>query len=130
MIESGWEYLNNEQIQFTFTVPFGTEAELLLPDGTEKCLKSGKHAFLVTLPARKKIWDRNTVLEEILVDPEAMEILEKHLPGITVKIHNEKRKKMFAGRTLEKIVMAVFNEYTLIDLEKAEKDFAKNIVCR
>jgi hypothetical protein len=62
-IESAWEYDEDGKVSFSFVVPLGAEARIVLPDGQEHEVRGGEHHYCIE-PAVKEEW--NMPINELL----------------------------------------------------------------
>ncbi|MDR1117109.1 MAG: glycoside hydrolase family 78 protein [Oscillospiraceae bacterium] len=102
LYESGWKLEDDGSLVFDVTVPFGAEAELLLPDAkpcalngadglaavqtgnaVSIALEAGKY-HISYMPTKKYLlaFDLETPIDELLFNADARKVLEKHIPEI------------------------------------------------
>ncbi len=86
-IKSSWKLLQNGELEFSFTVPFGATAKLTLPDCSidyPNELTAGVYSFkYMPTHAVKPELDLDTPISEIYKIPAAAAVLEAELPKLT-----------------------------------------------
>ncbi|MBQ9065479.1 MAG: family 78 glycoside hydrolase catalytic domain [Blautia sp.] len=138
LIKSSWE-IDGKQLKFSFTVPFDTQAEIVLPDTelqviSDEWAKAGYGEFkgetkdgnvLLTVPAGtyeftyeptvpcRKIYCIDSTYEELCGNPKTLKILEKEYPYTTGHIPFKKELC-----TLEELTWGPF---TCVSQEQRDK---------
>lgn len=80
---SKWKLQEDGTLYFYFEVPFGAEADIILPDYEEKSIhvKSGVYEYTYTPTKNYRIlFDEYTRLEFLAANPKARSVLEKYFP--------------------------------------------------
>jgi alpha-L-rhamnosidase len=83
---SSWEIGEDGKLTVRITVPFGAEAEVILPDDPEKCrrmLNAGEYTYRYRpLKDYRKPYGWHTRLSRIAGDSAALEILKQYVPPL------------------------------------------------
>ena len=76
-IKSAWKYSDSNTIEFSFTVPFASSAELILPNEPNKVIKlgGGVHNFVIQLKPQKNHFNLDTPISEIYNYPDIVRAL-------------------------------------------------------
>lgn len=122
--ETAWEIRDNGGLWFEVTVPFGGEAELVLPDsGLEnKILTRGKYQFEYK-PKRSYKYHYSTfthTIVQLMAHPEIAAIAEEIMPGITFLINKNNMSGYRQGlfRDLIGVIMFKYTEKELDALDE------------
>jgi alpha-L-rhamnosidase len=87
LIKISWAYLDSGELEVRCAVPFGTSAELIMPDSSDtevKELKAGEYCYrYVPESAKKPRFNADTPISEIYRYPEPAAVLEKEYPSLT-----------------------------------------------
>lgn len=75
-----WELLPDGRIAYACTVPFGCEAEVSLPNGSEHTLTAGSYEWIVTAKAGRKDFTVRSLVADIWQDEEARALLLEAIP--------------------------------------------------
>ena len=83
IIKSAWKYLKSGEIEYSFTVPYGSTALLTLPSDLgnfeDKELLPGAHNFCVKLPVQTSRFTLDTPISELYKYPEIINMLHEEL---------------------------------------------------
>ena len=75
-----WQLLDGGRLHYECTVPFGCEAELLLPGGESHTLTAGDYSWTYRMKDENAAFSRKSTVRALLADPKAKEILLRILP--------------------------------------------------
>jgi len=75
-----WELLGDGQLHYECTVPFGCEAELMLPGGETRALTAGHYSWTYRMKGQRSAFSSRSTVGELLADPKAREILLQIIP--------------------------------------------------
>ena len=75
-----WEMLPGNDLRYECTVPFGCEAELLLPGGDTHHLTAGSYEWTYRMKREKAAHSSRSTVRELLADPHAKALLERIIP--------------------------------------------------
>ncbi len=85
-----WKILRDGQLHFRVEIPFGCEAELHLPEQDIVNLGSGSYTYTIhTQKDYLAVYTADTPMEILLSDPAAVEVLDKHLPGMADSVERK-----------------------------------------
>lgn len=80
---SNWTIHGDGSIEFHIEIPFGCEAEVVLPERDMILCKAGKYDFVVnTKRDYLALYDGDTPIERLLSNGQAAEVLERRLPSL------------------------------------------------
>ena len=80
---SDWRIETDSKLTFHIEIPFGCEAEVLLPEQAEKHLPAGEYDFTIS-PQRnyRALYTADTQLERLFRDERALAVLRQYLPDV------------------------------------------------
>jgi len=123
-IKSAWKYLENGELEFDFTVPYGSTAQLTLPghpDGIiDEVLTPGVYNYRYK-PRDVSCFNIDTPISEICKHPKAVDVLLEELPNIAGN-NFTMFKEMAGSRSLRDFCIEGFFE---LPDEQANKLFMK-----
>jgi len=80
---SNWRIEKDGSLKFHIEVPFGCEAEVILPETERLTLSTGSYDFTIrTKKDYRALYSGATPLERLFEDERAVEVLKKHVPEI------------------------------------------------
>lgn len=80
---SNWRIEDDGSLSFYIEIPFGCEAEVILPEQESKILEAGSYDFHIrTDKDYRALYSADTPYERLFADERAVEILKKYVPEI------------------------------------------------
>lgn len=120
LISTAWRWKGENTLSLDVTVPFGTAAKLILPDGSgERTLEAGAYHFDLQMPAAHP-FSLLTNWRELIACPEGQAMVDKHFsrPIERIAFHKELH-------TVEQLLQSPFAEATLEQIEALRQDLEK-----
>lgn len=92
---SQWKIESNGSLTFHIEIPFGCEAEVILPEQEMQQLAAGSYDFTIT-PKRNylALYSASTPVRGLLGDPRAVALLEEHLPEALRELNRNDEEAM------------------------------------
>ena len=117
---SNWSIEADGKLTFHIEIPFGCEAEVILPEQENKLLCAGSYDFRIeTEKDYRALYSASTPFERLFADDRAVEVLKKHVPEVwygtdrndpeamSKCLNDSKLKAMFFGVLAEKYDQAI-----------------------
>ena len=117
---SNWRIEADGKLTFHIEIPFGCEAEVILPEQENKLLATGIYDFQIeTEKDYRALYAASTPFERLFADDRAVEVLKKHVPEVwygtdrndpeamSKCLNDSKLKEMFLGVPAEKYDQAI-----------------------
>ena len=80
---SDWDINQDCSLSFHIEIPFGCEAEVILPEQKPHTLDAGKYDFTITTSKDYRLlYTADTPYERLITDERALDILKKYLPDV------------------------------------------------
>lgn len=80
---SNWRIEADGKLTFHIEIPFGCEAEVILPEQESKLLRAGSYDFQIeTEKDYRALYSASTSYERLFADDRAVEVLKKYVPDI------------------------------------------------
>lgn len=122
---SQWEIKKNGVLSFHIEIPFGCEAEVVLPEQEAKVLPAGSYDFeIMTKRDYLALYSGTTPVERLLDNPKAVEILDKYLPGYIASIDRNDLEAMNKSIVDQRTRAMLFRQPTE-SYEKAIEEISK-----
>lgn len=122
---SQWEIKKNGVLSFHVEIPFGCEAEVVLPEQEAKVLPAGSYDFeIMTKRDYLALYSGTTPVERLLDNPKAVEILDKYLPGYIASIDRNDLEAMNKSIVDQRTRAMLFRQPTE-SYEKAIEEISK-----
>ena len=110
---SNWSIEPDGSLRFHFEIPFGCEADVILPGQPTQTLTAGAYDFAVcTERDYRALYTADTPLERLLADPRAVAILEKYLPDTVSDTDRSDVEAMSKGLADIRFRAALFRQPT------------------
>ena len=117
---ANWRIEADGKLTFHIEIPFGCEAEVILPEQESKFLTAGGYDFQIeTEKDYRALYSASTPFERLFADDRAVEVLKKHVPEVwygtdrndpeamSKCLNDSKLKAMFLGVPAEKYDQAI-----------------------
>ena len=92
---SNWHIEEDGTLRFYVEVPFGCEAELILPEREPLLLPTGSYDYYIsTQKDYRALYNADTTFERLFADDRAVEILKKYVPEIYCGTNREDTEAM------------------------------------
>ncbi len=98
---SAWNVLDENHVEFSFSIPFGCEARLVLPhtDMSPQTLQAGEYHFSYqTDKPLRRTWSTHDTIEELLENPKTRAVLASTVPGsdrVPSSMHKQSFRSLF-----------------------------------
>ena len=110
---SNWEIQKDGTLYFHFEIPFGCNAEVLLPEQETKLLTAGSYDYRIhTQKDYRTLYSADTPYERLFQDPKAVEIIKKYVPEIYSATDRQDAEAMSKGLNNSRFRAALFRQAT------------------
>ena len=106
---SNWKIEEDGKITFHIEIPFGCEAEVILPEQESKLLTTGNYDFQIeTKKDYRALYTADTPYERLFEDERAVEVLKAYVPEIWFGTDRENPEEMSQSLNDSKLRTALF----------------------